>query len=225
MTKSVENKDTGVKAGFAWNPGLVKRVLTMLVSVISMGMCISLLWIVDMGTDSCTTMNQSVANVLGMSFGSYQLTFNIVMLMFVFCMDKKLIGLGTIGNMVLVGYSADFFSFVWSEIVGIPEGISFGARIGILLPTTALFVFSAAVYMNSGLGTAPFDALPFLIHQKLTAPGRLEKLNFRVTRTCWDALATLVGVLAGGRIGAMTVLVVAFMGTAVEWVGRKWKIG
>lgn len=218
MTKFMENKNK-------WNPELVKRILAMLVSVITMGMCISLLWIVDMGTDPCTLMNQSVAKVIGMSFGSYQLFVNIVLLVFVFVMDKKLIGLGTIGNMVLVGYSADFFSYIWREIVRIPEGLSFGARIGILIPAMALFVFSAAVYMNSGLGTAPYDALPFLIHQKLTATNRLEKLNFRVTRTCWDAFAALVGVLAGGSVGAMTVLTVAFMGTAVEWVGRKWKIG
>lgn len=224
MTKSMENKDKQEGSGFVWNIGLIKRVSAMLASVIIMGMCISLLWIADMGTDPCTLMNQSVARVLGMSFGSYQLMFNIVMLVFVFIMNRKLIGLGTIGNMVLVGYSADFFSYIWYEIVRIPEGLGMSVRIGILVPAMALFVFSAAVYMNSGLGMAPFDALPFLIHQKLTAPGRLEKLNFRVTRTCWDAFAAFVGVLVGGHIGAMTVLTVAFMGTAVEWVGRKWKI-
>ena len=36
-------------------------------------------------------------------------------------------------------------------------------RIGILIPALILFILAAAIYMQSGHGTAPYDAVSFLI--------------------------------------------------------------
>lgn len=80
----------------------------MIIAVIVMGMCVSLLVMCDMGADPCSAMNYGISHKLGMSFGNYQLLSNIVLLIIVIIFDKKLIGTGTLGNMILVGYSADF---------------------------------------------------------------------------------------------------------------------
>ena len=81
----------------------------MIIAVIVMGMCVSLLVMCDMGTDPCSAMNYGISHKLGMSFGNYQLLSNFVLLILVIIFEKKLIGTGTFGNMILVGYSADFF--------------------------------------------------------------------------------------------------------------------
>ena len=52
-------------------------------------------------------MNYGISHKLGMSFGNYQLLSNIVLLIIVIIFEEKLIGTGTFGNMILVGYSAD----------------------------------------------------------------------------------------------------------------------
>ena len=66
-------------------------------------MCVSLLVMCDMGTDTCSAMNYGISHKLGMSFGNYQLLLLIIAIIF----EKNLIGTGTFGNMILVGYSAD----------------------------------------------------------------------------------------------------------------------
>ena len=43
--------------------------------------------------------------------------------------DRSLIGTGTIGNMVLVGYTADFCSHIWRDICHIPVSLPLGIRI------------------------------------------------------------------------------------------------
>ena len=53
-------------------------------------------------------MNYGISHKLGLSFGNYQLLSNIVLLIIAIIFEKKLIGTGTFGNMILVGYSADF---------------------------------------------------------------------------------------------------------------------
>ena len=90
-----------------------KSFFVMIIAVIVMGMCVSLLVMCDMGTDTCSAgthssaMNYGISHKIGMSFGNYQLLSNIVLLIIVIIFEKKLIGTGTFGNMILVGYSAD----------------------------------------------------------------------------------------------------------------------
>lgn len=85
----------------------LKSFFVMIIAVIVMGMCVSLLVTCDMGTDPCAAINYGISHKLGMSFGNYQLLSNIVLLILVMIFEKKLIGTGTFGNMILVGYSAD----------------------------------------------------------------------------------------------------------------------
>lgn len=112
----------------------IKKFLLMLISVTLMGFSVSLLVLTDMGTDPCSAMNYGVSAKIGMSFGTYQLMLNIVLLVFVVIFDRSLIGTGTIGNMVLVGYTADFCSHIWRDICHIPVSLPLGIRIGILIP-------------------------------------------------------------------------------------------
>ena len=85
----------------------LKSFFVMIIAVIVMGMCVSLLVTCDMGTDPCSAINYGISHKLGMSFGNYKLLSNIVLLILVMIFEKKLIGTGTFGNMILVGYSAD----------------------------------------------------------------------------------------------------------------------
>lgn len=144
-----------------------KTFALMLISVIMMGLGVSLLVLTEMGTDPCSAMNYGIARTLGLSFGNYQLLFNTVLLILVILLDWRLIGTGTIGNMVVVGYSADFFGWVWTNVCHVPAHLPLAARIGILVPALLLFVVAAACYMHSGHGMAPYDAVPFAVTEKI----------------------------------------------------------
>ena len=192
-----------------------KSFFMMIIAVILMGMCVSMLVLSDMGTDPYSAMNYGISAKLGMTFGNYQLISNLVLLVIVVIFERNLIGTGTLGNMILVGYSADFFTWVFKNVFHVPAHLGMGARITFLVPGLIIFVIMAAVYMQSGHGTAPYDAVSFLISDKIKK--YTGKDTFRVVRIIYDLVATCIGYAAGGEVGIMTVCMVIMM---VDYVGR-----
>lgn len=200
-----------------------KTFALMLISVIMMGLGVSLLVLTEMGTDPCSAMNYGIARTLGLSFGNYQLLFNTVLLILVILLDWRLIGTGTIGNMVVVGYSADFFGWVWTNVCHVPAHLPLAARIGILVPALLLFVVAAACYMHSGHGMAPYDAVPFAVTEKIRQ--KTGRNCFKPVRLSIDLIATILGFLTGGEVGVMTVLMVLLLAPIVEFVGKLFENG
>ena len=202
---------------FKYSSDWIKSFLIMLCAVTVMGMCVSLLVMCNMGTDPYSAMNYGISHMLGMSFGNYQLLSNLVLLLIVIIFDRKLIGTGTLGNMILVGYAADFFTWIWKNVCHVPEQLSLITRIIILIPALILFIFAAAIYMQSGHGTAPYDAVSFLITNKITkVTGRNM---FRIIRIAYDLLATCIAIETGGEVGIITILMVILLGPTVGFVG------
>ena len=180
-----------------------------------MGFGLSILDLVGWGTDTFTFMNFAICDKIGISIGNWQLLINIVMFIPVILWARHMIGIGTVFNMVIVGYSVQFFSWVWTLtpmeiwLQAIPLKVLF------MLPSIAILIFFAAIYMTAGLGTAPFDAIPFLISRKL------PRIPFRYVRAAWDVLFILLGLLLGGKLGIVTILMAIFVGPVVAFVGRK----
>ena len=179
-----------------------------------MGITLSVLRVIDYGMDPFSFMNVSIADKIGWTLGNWQMVFNILMFIPVIVWGRKYIGLGTLFNMILIGYTVDFCTWLWG-VVGL-AGL-FGhvtVKIMVMLITVVLFVFSAATYMSTGFGTSPFDALPLMISEKL------PKLPFKLIRFCWDASAVVIGFAFGGKVGVVTILMVLFLGQAVEMVRK-----
>lgn len=95
-------------------------------------------------------------------------------------------------------------------------------RIGILIPALILFILVAAIYMQSGHGTAPYDVVSFLISDRIEK--RTGKNMFRIVRIIYDLVATCIGVLTGGEVGVITILMVILLGPTVDLVGRLIKL-
>ena len=91
----------------------VKRLILVILAVILMGFCLSFLVLADLGTDPCTLMNLAISKKLGMSLGNWQALFNCFLFIFVILFGVDQIGFGTLANMFLVGYSLDFFTWLW----------------------------------------------------------------------------------------------------------------
>lgn len=195
-----------------------KNFLIMLAAVILMGFSLSLLVMTNFGTDPCSAMNYGVSGKLGLTFGTYQLLMNLILLIFVLLFYRSSLGWGTIGNMVLVGYTTDFFTYVWHNICNIPYELNMTARVVILVPALFLFVFAAAFYMQSGQGVAPYDAIPFIIDDAIKKRNG-GKSHFRPARFCQDLLCTLIGVFTGGTYGILTFLMVILLAPIVQFVG------
>lgn len=200
----------------------VTRLIMMIISVCIMGVCVSLLVMTSFGPDPCSALNYGMADLVGLSFGTYQVCFNVILFVLVFLCDRSLLGPGSFGNMILVGYSADIATWFVGNVLGITEITGMFARVAVLLIVLLIFVLAAAVYMNSGLGTAPYDALVFLIHKYLLQKTGKE-IPFKAVRISYDGLVTVIAFLIGGEVGGMTVLMIVLLGPMIEYVGKKMK--
>lgn len=192
-----------------------KRTAFMLAGVLLMGFSLSFLILADLGTDPFSSLNMGFCKIIDIPFGTVLLTSNLLMFIVVILADYKLIGLGTLGNMVLIGYTSDFFCWIWGKVLPDPAGFSFLTRLLILLPSFAVFAVAAAVYMTCDLGMAPYDAVPFIVTDQLSVK-RGKNISFRAIRMAWDALITLLALAFGGTVGVMTVLVILTMGPIVS---------
>lgn len=179
-----------------------RRIFAMLVSVIIMGLGISFFLLGNMGSDPFSTMNLGVASKLRLSFGTWQIIFNVVLLVLVVLFDRSMLGLGTIGNMLLVGLSADFFSPILEGIFPPTDELNLFVRLLFTLIGVTFQVVGCSFYVTSGLGMAPYDALSYLV------PNR-TKIPFRWWRIGLDVTCVAVGFLCGSTVGIGT-LIMAF---------------
>lgn len=206
--------------GFYQKKHFWTRLMAVLLAVIVMGFALSWLLLVDLGTDPCTLMNISIAAKIGMSLGNWQALLNVILLVIVLIFGGRNLGFGTLANMFVVGYTIDFFSWLWSRIL--PEGLfeSWVVKIIVLVLALAIFVLAVAVYMNMDMGTAPYDAIPLIISRKL------PKISFRIIRMIFDFSVIGIGLLFGGKFGIVTVLMALTLGPVIAWVGKvmneKW---
>ena len=124
------------------------RLTAVTLAVIVMGFSLSLLVLVDLGTDPCTSMNLAISEKLGMGIGNWQALLNTVIFIFVIFLGRENIGFGTLANMFLVGYSLQFFSWVWEKTLPVGLFDSMAVRILVLIPALAIFVVAAAEDME-----------------------------------------------------------------------------
>lgn len=190
------------------------RLVTVMLAVLGMGFSLSFLLLVDLGADPCTMMNRAISMKLGMTFGNWQALLNVILLVIVVIFGGKNLGFGTLANMILIGYYADFFTWLWGRVF--PENLfqSMQVRIGVLIPAVIVFILFAALYMDVDMGTAPYDAIPIIISD------HLPKVPFRVIRMCVDLTATILGLVFGGKLGIMTVIMVVTLGPVIQWMGN-----
>ncbi|MBQ8912916.1 MAG: hypothetical protein IJ054_02600 [Lachnospiraceae bacterium] len=182
-----------------------------------MGFSLSFLILCNLGTDTCTFMNRNVSGKIGLSFGTWQLMVNIALLVLVIIFRRDLIGIGTVINMVLIAYYADFFDWIWGKFIpesAFTEPFSRGI---IFTLSLAGFIITAAIYMNTDVGIAPYDALAVMLNDVL------KKLPFFLCRNIVDFSSIVIGMLAGGRPKIGHILMALLLGPAITLVGKKLK--
>lgn len=192
-----------------------KRLVVVLLAVIVMGFALAWLVRVNLGIDPYTSMNLAIADKLGISLGNWQALLNTIMFLFVIAFGREHIGFGTLANMFLVGYSLDFFGWLLDMLLPVDFFDSMMVRIFVLIPALAVFVVSAAVYMDVELGTAPYDAIPIMIatYQK--------KVPFSIVRMIFDSSVIVLGLLCGAKIGIVTILMAFTLGPVIAWIGER----
>ena len=198
-------------------PHMARRAAVLLLSVIVMGVCVAVFDQLGFGTDPCSVLNLGVSRLLGWSFGNYQLMFNLVLLALIIAMGEiRRIGLGTLANMVVVGYAADATLWLLNHTHPL-TGDPLPVKLAVFVPTMALFLVAVSFYMVVDLGVAPYDAMPQII------AGRQKRFGFTAVRVTWDIAAIVLGFLVGGTIGLVTLVTGFFLGPVITAIANRFR--
>lgn len=197
-------------------PRMGRRLISLLLSMVLMGVCVAVFDRIGLGTDPCSTMTLGVSRLMGISFGTVQLTLNALLLLIVLRCDLGRIGVGTLANMVLIGYTADFVMAVLDRFPALLT-LTLGARLAVFVPAMLVFLLAAAVYMAVDLGVAPYDAVPQIL------AARSRRLSFRAVRVCWDVGVMMIGFALGSTVGLTTVVTGFCLGPVIAAVKERMK--
>lgn len=165
-----------------------RNLLLMLVGILLIGMCVATYRMSGFGVDPFSCMNLGISGFLRMSFGTWQLIINAVILVIVWFTVRQYIGLGTVVNMVCVGYTADFLCWIFLEQIGLQ--VTMPLRILFLILGTLFASLGCACYMIANMGIAPYDSVAFII-TKYTH----ERIPFRFARVVSDLTVVVIGIV------------------------------
>lgn len=180
----------------------------MFMSILLMGFAVSVFSYSGMGVDPFTALNMSVSAKLGIGFGFYQMCVNGAVLVFVALTAQKLINVGTIVNMVGVGYVCEFFTKIYDQFL--PQENTFITRLVLMALGVFLLSLSASLYFNCNVGVSPYDALGFVMEDK-------TKLKYKWCRVATDLVCTGIAFALSGPIGIGTVVTAFFMGPVISF--------
>ena len=200
-----------------FKPHMPRRLVVLILSVVTMGFCVSIFQQISFGSDPCAVMTQGLSRTTGIQYGTCQLLVNLAACIILLGLkDITWLGFGSVANMVLVGYSKDFFDWVFNCIHPLSGEVML-VKIAVFLPTMALFLIAVSFYMVVDLGAAPYDAIPQLLAK------RQKKIGFTPLRMALDIICTVIGYLIGGTVGVVTVFVCFFMGPVISAITAKFQ--
>lgn len=190
----------------------------MLTGILFIGICVGSFRLSAFGVDAFTCMNLGISGFLHMTFGTWQLIMNAVILIVVFFTVRHCIGAGTIVNMVGVGYMADFICWVFQDVLAV--NMTLPLRIIALLIGSLFAGMGVAFYMAADMGIAPYDSVALIIEK-----GTNGKIKFQYARVLSDITVVTVGVvfclLSGGDlwliIGIGTICNALFNGPLIQF--------
>lgn len=200
VIEKVQRQKTGIDNSRILQKYSLKKVTFMLIGIVLIGMCVAAYRMSGFGVDPFTCMNLGISGFNGMLFGTWQLIVNVILLVVVFFTVRHCIGVGTIINMICVGYIADFLCWIMQDKIGFTTTLPI--QIGFLVIGTLFASFGCAMYMAAELGIAPYDSVAFII-TKVTK----DKISFRMARVISDVACVLIGVtfctLSHGKLGTI----------------------
>lgn len=198
----------------------------MVLGILFIGLCVSFLRLSQFGVDPFSAMNLGISGFIGWSFGTWQLLINAIILVVVFFQARSCIGVGTIINMIFVGYIADFICYVANDVANdvVQIQMNLPLRIIALLLAQLMASMGVALYMVANMGIAPYDSVAVII-EKLTH----QKIPFHKARVLSDVVVVIIGIIfaiASGAgiwsvVGIGTIINACFNGPLIQFFKTK----
>lgn len=188
-----------------------RRVIMTVLGVLITGFSVGMFNFSAFGMDPFQVLAHGIWKHLPLGFGSFYLILNLIMLVFIFFIDRHKIGLGTVINIFLLGYVVEFSSWLFVNWISYP---TVGLKVLFLIIGIVVICFGSSLYYVADLGVSTYDAVALILSEKKVA-------RFQFCRIGSDLICTVLGYLLGATVGLGTLITALFMGPIIEVFNRK----
>ncbi|MEU6245019.1 hypothetical protein [Streptomyces sp. NPDC047024] len=156
----------------------------------------------DLGMEPWNVLHQGLARLTGLSMGVV-LTIVGALVLLLWIPLRQRPGLGTISNVLVIGFALDATLSVLPAVHGIV------ARVALLVAGIVLNGAATGLYIAAAFGPGPRDGLMTGLHQRT---GR----SIRLLRTLVEVAVVATGFALGGTVGVGTVLYALSIGPLAQ---------
>lgn len=178
------------------------RLPLLLVGLFIYGASMAMVVRATLGLIPWDVLHVGVSRHIPLSFGTIVVGVSLLVLLGWIPL-RQMPGLGTIGNALLIGPSADLVLAVLDE----PSHLAW--RIALLVGGIVLNGVATGMYIGSQFGPGPRDGL-------MTGLARVSGRSIRLVRTVLEVTVVAVGWLLGGAVGLGTVLYAIAIGPMAQ---------
>lgn len=191
-----------------------KRLIMTIFGVLIAGFSVGMFNFSAFGMDPFQVFAHGVWRHLSIGFGTFYTILNLIMLVFIFFIDKHKIGLGTMINIFLLGYVVEFSSWLFKTSIPDP---ALGIRIIFLIVGIFILCLGSSLYYIGDLGVSTYDAVALILSEKKVA-------RFQYCRICSDLICTIIGFILGATVSIGTVVTAFFMGPIIAFFNDRISI-
>lgn len=186
-----------------------KYVIVMCIGNIILGLGIAIFKFSGLGNDPFSGMVMALSDRAGIEYAVFLIMINTIVFIVEFILGRKLIGLGTFVNALLLGYVVTFFYNLIVSAAGEPGQLL--QRILIVCIGVIVTSFGVSMYQLPKQGVAPYDSMSLIMTE------RLKKIPYFWNRVVTDAFCALMCWPAGGIVGLGTLVSAFGLGPFVQF--------
>ena len=187
---------------------LLKRITISIIGTIVIAVTIGIMRILALGVDPFTSFILGLCNIFNTPFRIIYPIINGLILIFIFFLNRSMIGWGTLINLILIGPVADYSASIFENIYTNP---TFASKIIILIIATIVMAMNVSLYASTDIGVSAYDSL-FITINKIK-----PNMSLGRARIITDVISVIVGFIGKAALGIGTVLNVLIMGPMVEF--------
>ncbi|MFO3717178.1 YitT family protein [Anaerococcus sp. ENR1011] len=184
------------------------RVTIALLATIFIGISIGIMRVIAFGVDPFTSSIIGISNSSKIDFRYIYPIVNAVILILIFFLNRPMIGMGTLINLLVIGPVTDYSQMFINNLYTNPSLLK---SIGLLIFANLLMAFNVSLYANVDIGVSAYDSLFITINKKN------PKLSLGLSRIITDGVSILMGYLGKAPLGLGTVINLLLMGPLVEF--------
>ncbi|MDF2484665.1 MAG: hypothetical protein K0R46_833, partial [Herbinix sp.] len=186
------------------------RITFALLGILFVGVGVAFNVANQLGNDPIGLIYDGMLHTLGLSAASLGTVSNIMnasLIALLLIIGRRYINIGTIIYILPYGFFVNFGLQLYRSFA--LDTLSGRILIGIL--GCLLIYLGVAIFIAVDIGLDPFTGIVMVVRDKF-------KADFRKVKIIFDLSLIILGILLGGRIGAITIITALTAGPTIQWL-------